>query len=253
MSYYWYWGYPWGSSSTTTTTTTFAPTTTQNPSHSSLLNTIGIVAAVAACVVFAAVVLALALCLRKAYAYRAQQQELLRHRRSSLSATAAAAGVGSTSDEQQLRGGGRERTKVYKGVPIYPTTQLADGDEVVFVPALEDLPEATPASMPRLRQRPAPAPSAPPISTTSHSATAVASTLTSVPNPLSRTTLSNTATAGNDGEAYVGVVVPDVSEEDQNRGEGRWYRQRDYGSAVYYSQPPPQQVWDTNVVVTDLE
>lgn len=177
--------------------------------------------------------MAAALYLRNVYLKRRKESR----QRSLLSSRTAAGTAGSaTGDSLQPRQHSeRERTRVYKGVPIYPTTQVADGDEFVFVPALEDIPEAAAVPMPRLRPRvPAPQPPAAPA----------------VPNPLNPATVSGST----DAEACVGVLVPDLSEEDQTRAAGRWYRHRDYGAAVYYNAPPPpQEAENTTLVMTDLE
>lgn len=139
----------------------------------------------------------------------------------------------------------RRHKRVYAGVPIYPTTEVADGDEVVFVPDLEDIPEAAPAHMPRTNYRiihlttPVESQEAPAATERRHRRSladaAVPSTSPVVTNPLDPSTV-----AAADTEVCVGVVVPELTEEARAQAEGRWYTQREYGSAVYYNDPPAE-------------
>lgn len=142
-------------------------------------------------------------------------------------ASSSASGEGTavdTEDEQR-----RRRKRIYAGVPIYPTTAVADGDEVVLVPALEDIPEAAAAPMPRLRHRTTAAMNA----HTQSSGVASVPSSSPVVNPLNPPSAAEV-----DTEVCVGVVVPELTEEERSEAERRWYTQRDYGAAMYYSAPP---------------
>lgn len=225
-------------STTTTTITASARASVRDSSTSSTnkertVNIIGIVVAVVACIVFVVVMV---------FFIRYMHSYCLEVRRSA--AAAAAAGGSAGAPEQRLR----ERKRAYLGVPLYPTTQLVDEGEVGSVPALEDIPEATPGPIPELRIRVIPAAAAAMTTTNANSSahpySGEAAVLSSrapaaaavVVNPLSPSSISMPET-----EVCMGVVVPEMSEEEIRQGESRWYTRRDYGTAMYYSQPPASE------------
>lgn len=228
-----WWASPIPEATKASTTTSHRPAHTSAPSrhstsHDRLVNSIGIAAAVVACVIFVAFIIVTALCWRRLFS------DKTRGRREA----DAAASAGAEPDRTH----GRRRKRVYVGVPIYPTTQLADGDEVVLVPALEDIPEATAVPMPRFR-----------IYTmetdstrhqhhhTERAGAAVPSSSGTAVNPL-RPLSSIEVNA----EVCVGTVVSEVTQEEREAAERRWYTQRDYGSAVYYSHSPEEEIHPTD-------
>lgn len=229
-------------STTTTTIAASARASVRDSSTSSTnrertVNIIGIVVAVVACIVFVVVMVFFTWYMRS-YCLEVRR-----------SAAAAAAAAASGSDAGAPERRSRERKRAYLGVPLYPTTQLVDEEEVGSVPAFEDIPEATPGPIPQLHIRVTPAVAAAAMTTTNansaaHPYSGEAAVLSSrapaaaavVVNPLSPSSTSMPET-----EVCMGVVVPEMSEEEIRQGESRWYTRRDYGTATYYSQPPASE------------
>lgn len=231
-----------GTMSTTTTTiaasarASVRDSSTSSTNRERTVNIIGIVVAVVACIVFVVVMVFFTWYMRS---------YCLEVRRSAAAAAAAASGSDAGAPERRSR----ERKRAYLGVPLYPTTQLVDEEEVGSVPAFEDIPEATPGPIPQLHIRVIPAVAAAAMTTTNansaaHPYSGEAAVLSSrapaaaavVVNPLSPSSTSMPET-----EVCMGVVVPEMSEEEIRQGESRWYTRRDYGTATYYSQPPASE------------
>lgn len=231
-----------GTMSTTTTTiaasarASVRDSSTSSTNRERTVNIIGIVVAVVACIVFVVVMVFFTWYMRS---------YCLEVRRSAAAAAAAASGSDAGAPERRSR----ERKRAYLGVPLYPTTQLVDEEEVGSVPAFEDIPEATPGPIPQLHIRVTPAVAAAAMTTTNansaaHPYSGEAAVLSSrapaaaavVVNPLSPSSTSMPET-----EVCMGVVVPEMSEEEIRQGESRWYTRRDYGTAMYYSQPPASE------------
>lgn len=232
-----------GTMSTTTTTiaasarASVRDSSTSSTNRERTVNIIGIVVAVVACIVFVVVMVFFTWYMRS-YCLEVRR-----------SAAAAAAAAASGSDAGAPERRSRERKRAYLGVPLYPTTQLVDEEEVGSVPAFEDIPEATPGPIPQLHIRVIPAVAAAAMTTTNansaaHPYSGEAAVLSSrapaaaavVVNPLSPSSTSMPET-----EVCMGVVVPEMSEEEIRQGESRWYTRRDYGTATYYSQPPASE------------